>query len=112
MTSDQDLVTSIADRAVEDQLRIVTPESLTSGSIATRLGAGPNAADWFGGWLIASREPVKFAPGRGRRACRERSLRPADGPRCHAPVRGRCRRVGHRGGGPELSEASLQAPCS
>jgi nicotinamide-nucleotide amidase len=60
MASDQDIVTSIADRAAKDQLRIVTSESLTSGSIATRLGAGPNAADWFGGGVVAYQEPVKF----------------------------------------------------
>ena len=60
MTFDKDLVSSIADRAVEDQLRIVTSESLTSGNIATRLGAGPNAADWFGGGVVAYQEPVKF----------------------------------------------------
>ncbi|MCW2761715.1 MAG: CinA domain protein [Marmoricola sp.] len=56
----EDLVKSIAQRAAAGGLRIVTSESLTSGSIATRLGAGPNAADWFGGGVIAYQEGVKF----------------------------------------------------
>jgi nicotinamide-nucleotide amidase len=55
--SDVDL---IARRAVEQGLRVVTSESLTSGNIATRLGAGPDAASWFGGGVVAYQERVKF----------------------------------------------------
>jgi len=60
MSSPEQLVESIAQRAVDNGLRVVTAESLTSGSIAGRLGAGPDAADWFGGGVVAYQEPVKF----------------------------------------------------
>jgi PncC family amidohydrolase len=42
-------------------LRIGTAESLTSGQLAQRLGAGPGAADWFRGGLVAYAPDVKFA---------------------------------------------------
>ena len=35
-------------------------ESLTSGLLASRLGAGPDAATWFRGSVVAYQEPVKF----------------------------------------------------
>jgi nicotinamide-nucleotide amidase len=60
MTDDTERVERIAELAAERQLRVVTSESLTSGTVATRLGAGPNAADWFGGGIVAYQEPVKF----------------------------------------------------
>jgi nicotinamide-nucleotide amidase len=60
MASTERLVESIAKRAADADLRIVTAESLTSGTIATRLGAGPSAADWFGGGVVAYQEPIKF----------------------------------------------------
>jgi nicotinamide-nucleotide amidase len=60
MGDDQDRVERIADLAAKHELRVVTSESLTSGTVATRLGAGPNAADWFGGGIVAYQEPVKF----------------------------------------------------
>lgn len=58
--SEDDLVRNIARAAQRDTLRIVTAESLTSGQVAARLGAGPDAAAWFGGGIIAYQEPVKF----------------------------------------------------
>ncbi len=58
--SDSDRVDRIAAAASERQLRVVTAESLTSGTVATRLGAGPSAADWFGGGVVAYQGPVKF----------------------------------------------------
>jgi len=60
MTDDVDRVKRIAELAAERKVRVVTSESLTSGTVATRLGAGPDAADWFGGGIVAYQEPVKF----------------------------------------------------
>jgi nicotinamide-nucleotide amidase len=60
MPDDTDPVERIADLAAQRKVRVVTAESLTSGEVATRLGAGPNAADWFGGGIVAYQEPVKF----------------------------------------------------
>jgi nicotinamide-nucleotide amidase len=53
-------VERIADLAVDLELRVATAESLTSGTVAKTLGAGPNAADWFVGGVVAYQEPVKF----------------------------------------------------
>jgi nicotinamide-nucleotide amidase len=50
----------IARLASEQGVVVVTAESLTSGAIASRLGAGPDAAEWFAGGVIAYQEPVKF----------------------------------------------------
>jgi nicotinamide-nucleotide amidase len=60
MSTDTDRVERIAELAAKHELRVVTAESLTSGTVATRLGAGPSAADWFGGGIVAYQEPVKF----------------------------------------------------
>ena len=60
MTNDTDRVERIAELAAKSEVRVVTAESLTSGTVASRLGAGPNAADWFGGGVVAYQEPVKF----------------------------------------------------
>jgi nicotinamide-nucleotide amidase len=60
MTSTEETVERVADLAVEKGLSVAAAESLTSGLIAHRLGAGPNAADWFRGSVVAYQEPVKF----------------------------------------------------
>ena len=60
MTDDVDRVKRIAELAGDRKVRVVTSESLTTGTVATRLGAGPDAADWFGGGIVAYQEPVKF----------------------------------------------------
>ena len=60
MSSDTDRIERIAELAAKREWRVVTSESLTSGTVATRLGAGPDAADWFGGGIVAYQEPVKF----------------------------------------------------
>jgi nicotinamide-nucleotide amidase len=60
MSIDTDRVNRIAELAAPRELRVVTSESLTSGTVAKWLGAGPNAADWFGGGVIAYQERVKF----------------------------------------------------
>jgi nicotinamide-nucleotide amidase len=59
-TDRQSVVHAVARLAIEQGLRVVTAESLTSGAIATSLGSGPNAASWFAGAIVAYQEPVKF----------------------------------------------------
>ena len=53
-------VERIARLATEHDLTIAAAESLTSGLIASRLGAGPEASEWFRGSVVAYSEPVKF----------------------------------------------------
>jgi nicotinamide-nucleotide amidase len=60
VTESQEHVREIADRAAARGLTVATAESLTSGLIASRLGAGPNASEWFRGAVVAYQEPVKF----------------------------------------------------
>ena len=60
MASMDETVEKVARLADERGLTIAAAESLTSGLIATRLGAGPNAADWFRGSVVAYQAPVKF----------------------------------------------------
>jgi nicotinamide-nucleotide amidase len=59
VTQSEDSVTEIAQTAQRDSLRVVTSESLTSGNLAARLGAGPDAATWFAGGVVAYHEAVK-----------------------------------------------------
>ena len=40
--------------------KVAVAESLTSGALASRLGAGPDAAAWFFGGVVAYDESVKF----------------------------------------------------
>lgn len=58
--SDNEHVERIADLAAEQEVTIATSESLTCGNLAKTLGAGPSAADWFRGGIVAYQEPVKF----------------------------------------------------
>ena len=60
MTIDTERVERIAKLAASRKVRVVTSESLTSGTVAKWMGAGPDAADWFGGGVIAYQERVKF----------------------------------------------------
>src|SRR5687768_14710157 len=53
-------VEQIARLASAHDLTVAAAESLTSGLIASRLGAGPNASEWFRGSVVAYQEPVKF----------------------------------------------------
>lgn len=53
-------VQEIADRARAHDLQVAVAESLTSGAVASRLGAGPEAAVWFRGGIVAYSESVKF----------------------------------------------------
>ena len=50
----------IGERLADRGLSVATAESLTSGMVATRLGAGPGASDWFKGSVVAYDESVKF----------------------------------------------------
>lgn len=60
MTDDTDRVESIAQLAADQAVTVVTAESLTCGTLAKELGAGPNASEWFRGAVVAYQEPVKF----------------------------------------------------
>lgn len=60
MNSPEPAVERIARLAAEHDLTIAAAESLTSGLIASRLGAGPEASEWFRGSVVAYQEPVKF----------------------------------------------------
>jgi nicotinamide-nucleotide amidase len=53
-------VEQIARLAADHGLSVAAAESLTSGLIASRLGAGPDASEWFRGSVVAYQEPVKF----------------------------------------------------
>jgi nicotinamide-nucleotide amidase len=57
---DSERVERIAELAGESGLTVATAESLTSGIVASRLGEGPKAAQWFRGGLVAYQESVKF----------------------------------------------------
>ncbi|TDP98410.1 MULTISPECIES: CinA family protein [unclassified Leifsonia] len=58
--NDTDLGETIADLASSAGLTIAVAESLTSGAIASALGASPQAGDWFAGGVVAYSEHVKF----------------------------------------------------
>jgi nicotinamide-nucleotide amidase len=60
MTDDSDRVARIADLAVDRELSVATAESLTSGTVAKVLGAGPHASAWFRGGVVAYHPSVKF----------------------------------------------------
>jgi nicotinamide-nucleotide amidase len=54
------LVERVAELASAREVCVVTAESLTSGLIASTLGAGPDASEWFAGGIVAYQETVKF----------------------------------------------------
>lgn len=58
--SGADEVEMIAELAKRHGLHVAVAESLTSGALGSRLGAGSEAADWFRGGVIAYDESVKF----------------------------------------------------
>lgn len=59
MTEHSYRVDRIADIAQGRGIRIAAAESLTSGTLASALGAGSDAAEWFSGAVIAYRTDVK-----------------------------------------------------
>jgi nicotinamide-nucleotide amidase len=60
VTESQEHVERIARLAGERKLDVAAAESLTCGLLSSRLGAGPDASDWFRGAVVAYQEPVKF----------------------------------------------------
>lgn len=52
-------VTPLADLARSRHLRVAVAESLTSGSLASAVGAGKDASTWFGGGVVAYLPEVK-----------------------------------------------------
>jgi nicotinamide-nucleotide amidase len=55
-----DLVGALAELARDHDYHVGVAESLTSGQIATALGAGPDASTWFRGGVVAYAPEVKF----------------------------------------------------
>jgi nicotinamide-nucleotide amidase len=53
-------VDAIARLAGRGRLQVAVAESLTSGQVATALGAGPDASTWFAGGVVAYTPDVKF----------------------------------------------------
>lgn len=53
-------IDDIARHLTSRGLRVAVAESLTSGALASRLGAGPDASDWFAGGVVAYQTPVKW----------------------------------------------------
>jgi nicotinamide-nucleotide amidase len=60
MSTPEPAVAQIARLAADHALTVAAAESLTCGLIASRLGAGPDASEWFRGSVVAYQEPVKF----------------------------------------------------
>jgi len=60
VTDRQKLVEKLGGLAADLDAAIVTAESLTSGAIASALGQGPSASEWFRGGVIAYKPEVKF----------------------------------------------------
>jgi nicotinamide-nucleotide amidase len=59
MTPSADHVAAIATAAREQQLGVAVAESLTSGLMASRLGAGEESSTWFRGGVVAYHLAVK-----------------------------------------------------
>ncbi len=55
MSAVEDVARTAADRG----LRVATAESLTSGLLASRVGAGSGASEWFTGGVVAYRTEMK-----------------------------------------------------
>lgn len=53
------LAAQIARTAAQRSIRVAAAESLTSGAIASALGAAPDASEWFAGGVVAYSERVK-----------------------------------------------------
>jgi nicotinamide-nucleotide amidase len=58
--SEEDALETVARLAPRHGLWVATAESLTSGRVASRLGAGEGAASWLRGGVVAYDESVKF----------------------------------------------------
>jgi nicotinamide-nucleotide amidase len=53
MTMADDTISRLAELARDRGLRIAVAESLTSGALASRIGAGERASEWFAGSIVA-----------------------------------------------------------
>lgn len=60
MSESQEHVERIAAAAGRRGIRVAVAESLTSGLVASRLGAGPDASEWFAGGITAYLPEVKY----------------------------------------------------
>ncbi|TCC32579.1 CinA family protein [Kribbella sindirgiensis] len=60
MNAAAELAERVGVAALEKGLRIAVAESLTSGAIASRLGAAPEAGVWFAGGVVAYAAETKF----------------------------------------------------
>ena len=58
--NDEERVRRIGELAQQKGLMVGAAESLTSGQVAAALGAGPDAASWFAGCVVAYQKRVKF----------------------------------------------------
>jgi nicotinamide-nucleotide amidase len=59
MGSPSDGVETVARLALDEGLGVAVSESLTSGALASVLGAGPRASEWFRGAIVAYAAAVK-----------------------------------------------------
>lgn len=59
MTAEQSALDRLSEIAAERGLRVCVVESLTSGRLASTIGAGERASDWFAGGIVAYRTDVK-----------------------------------------------------
>ncbi|MFC4555150.1 CinA family protein [Georgenia faecalis] len=59
-TTAADLSATLAELLEGGKQRVAVAESLTSGRIATQLGAAPGSSDWFAGGVVAYASDVKF----------------------------------------------------
>lgn len=59
MTAEQSSLERLSEVATERGLRICVVESLTSGRLASTIGAGSSAGDWFAGGIVAYLTDVK-----------------------------------------------------
>jgi nicotinamide-nucleotide amidase len=51
---------AVAERAQQAGVLVASAESLTSGNVASHLGAAPGASEWFAGGVVAYSSHVKF----------------------------------------------------
>lgn len=68
MTAEQSPLDRLSEVAAERGLRVCVVESLTSGRLASAIGAGERAGDWFAGGIVAYLTDIKesllgLAPG-------------------------------------------------
>lgn len=59
MTADQSALERLSEVAAERGLRVCVVESLTSGRLASTIGAGDDAGEWFAGGIVAYLTDVK-----------------------------------------------------